>query len=297
MALGTLAIWLLGAALAGPNVAVIESDDLEPYTAPVSSLLATLDQPALVVNIHGRRADADEAMARVKREDPDVIVALGAKAAFAAKKKMPSTPLIYVSVLEPERYGIPGSQSTGIHMRIDPLDYLSQFTGFFPEVQRVGVLKGPSVSAERMAEIQAAAAELGMEVVVADVARPRDVRTTFHDMAGDIDALWLMPDREILTRESFRFLSDDTRRRRIPLLVETDNMVRAGGLFAMVPDYEELGVQAGEMALQVLAGKAPSLIPEEAPRSMLVVLNVKTVRSANIEFEELLLDFVDVVIQ
>ncbi len=284
-------------ASAVPRIAVVQSDDLSPYVDPVPAFLEALDEPALVVNLHGRQADADAAIIKLREQSPAVVFALGAKAAYAVKNGLPDTPIVFTSVLEPRRYGIEGGQTTGIHMTVEPEIYLSQFVGFFPEVSSIGVLRGPSTSDEQMGRIYAAAKAVGVEVVVKSVDSPRKVRAAFHEITPEVDALWLRPDREILTRESFRALTDETHRRRIPLLVDTDNMVRAGGLFAVMPSYEGLGRQAAAMSKRIADGTAPSLIEVEEPNEVLVVLNLRAVRNAEIAFEELLLDFVDLVIE
>lgn len=284
-------------AWAGPRIAVVQSDDLGPYTQPVPALLEALGEPARVINLHGRAAEAEAAMSRLRADQPDVIVALGAKAAFAVRRGLPGVPLVYVSVMNPERYGVVGPQVTGVAMTVDSASYLSQFVGFFPEVKTIGVLRGPTITAAQLDEIRAAAEAVGVKVVVREAERPRQVRGALHDMAGEIDALWLKPDREMLSRESFRALTEDTERARIPLLVETDNMVRAGGMFAVVPNAPDLGRQAAELALKVLDGASPASLEVARPESVQVVLNLRAVKANNITFEELMLDFVDVVIE
>ncbi len=291
------ALMVPGLALGGPRVAVVQSDDLAPYVDPVPAFLEALGEPALVVNLHGRQAEADEMVERLSKQDPKVVFALGAKAAWAVKEGLPNTPVVYASILEPKRYGLEGGQVTGMSMTVEPTTYLSQFVGFFPEVQSIGVLRGPSTSDDEMTAIYAAAKEVGVQVVVKSVASPRKVRGAFAEISSEVDALWLRPDREILTRESFRGLTDETHRVRMPLLVDTDNMVRAGGLFAVVPSYEGIGRQAAAMCMRIAEGAAPAVNPVEQPEQVLVVLNLKAVQSSDVAFEELLLDFVDVVVE
>lgn len=297
LALVFLSIFVAQPALAGPRVAVVQSDDLGPYLDPVPALLEALGEPAKVINLHGRAPEAEAAVARLRNDPPKVVVALGAKAAFAVKRGLPGVPLVYVSVINPDRYGITGPQITGVAMTIDASSYLSQFVGFFPEVKTIGVLRGPTITAAELDDLRAAADAVGVKLVVREAERPRQVRGAFNDMSDQIDALWLKPDREMLSRESFRALTEDTHRARIPLLVETDNMVRAGGLFAVVPDSAGLGRQAAELAKRIVDGEAPSDLPVESPQEVKVVLNLRTVKATNIPFEELLLDFVDVVIE
>ncbi|MCO4744151.1 MAG: hypothetical protein KC912_05145 [Proteobacteria bacterium] len=279
------------------RVAVVTSDDLEVYTAPVRSFLQQMEkngEHVRVIHLRGRASEAEAAASLLRREDPDVVFALGAKAAFAVKGSLPSTPLIYASISDPARYGIEGPQVTGIRIAAAPSMYLSQLVGLFPEVGTVGVLHGTGTSKERVGAIKAAAAEVGLQLVFHSADSPRALRKSLPDLTQEVDAVWLVPDREVLTAEVFRTTVEETRRRGLPLLVDTDNMVRAGGLFAVVPDPDTVGSQAASTAMELLGGKAPSLLEIQDPESTLVVLNIGAVDEAGLSIDPLLLDFVDI---
>jgi putative ABC transport system substrate-binding protein len=291
-----LFLTLVAEVLARPRVVVVQSDDLAPYTAPVPAFLEALGEAASVVDLHGRRGEGEALIERLKTDRPAVVFALGAKAAWTVHEGLPDTTLVYASVLEPERYGLSGSNVLGISAAVDPVGYLAQFVGFFPDTRKVGLLRGPGTSDTTLATLHLAARDAGVDLVVAEADSPRRVRSAYESLAQDIDAVWLWPDRSIMSVESFRTLTQETRRRRVPLLVGTDNMVRAGGTFAVVPDPAAVGVQAAELVRAVLAG-APR--PESAawPREVRVALNARALQAAEIEFEPLMLDFVDLVVR
>jgi putative ABC transport system substrate-binding protein len=287
----------ISSAFATPRVAVVQSDDLDVYTAPVAAFLEELGEPALVVNLHGRRADADAISLRLRRDGYDCVFALGAKAAWLVTTATPDTPVVYASVLDPRRYGVSGPQVTGVGATVSPSIYLSQLTGFFPNIHKVGVLHGPLSLPARDGTLAAAAADVGVELVLVEAREPRDVRRAFLELAPQVDALWLQADREMLDAAAFRTLSEETRRRRIPLLVETENMVEAGALFAVVPDPAGVGRQAAELVARVLEGAAPAVLPVAPPQETRVVLSNRTARLAEIPLDPLLLDFVDRVVE
>lgn len=292
IALGLLAVSL---AEARPRVIVVQSDDLGPYTDPVPAFLETIGEPALVVNLHGRRSEADALIARLQREEsPRVVFALGAKAAYAVREGLPEVPMVYTAINQPERYGIGDDDHTwGVQAMADPVAYLSQMLAFFPEVRRVGWMRGPAVSEARVADLRAAADAVGVTLVVREVESARGVRKAIDAMGPEIDALWVPPDRDLLTTETFRVLGEESRRRHLPLLVPTDNMVRAGGLFAVVPDASGLGRLAGEQANAILEGNPPpdAVVYSDALK---VALNLRTLDLAEIGLDTLLLDFVDI---
>jgi ABC-type uncharacterized transport system substrate-binding protein len=210
---------------------------------------------------------------------------------------MPHTPVVFAAVSDVERYGIDAPMVTGVRNYVDPVTYLSHFLGFFPSVRKIGILRGPGVPAQRIEALKAAATQVGVTISVVDVGSPKEVRKTFVSMAPNIDAVWLQPDRDILTRESYRLLTEEARRMRVPVLVDTYNMVRAGGLFAVVPDPDGVGLLAAEMVKDILAGQSPSEIEQQNPRNLSVVINMRTIEVSEIPFEHLLLDFVDIVVE
>lgn len=281
------------------RVAIVQSDDLAAYEAPIPAFLSTLalEPQPLRLNIHGRESEARQMVERLRVERPDVVFCLGAKACYAVRQGLPSMPLVYAVVLEPDRYGISGRQVTGVTMTVPPETYLSQLVGFFPDVKRIGVLRGASVDEARIQELRAAAADVGVGLIIEQISSPRQVRAAFQRLASKgIDALWLPPDREILTRDTFRGLSEETRRRKMPLFVDTANMVEAGGLFSLTPDPDTVGQQAAMLVKQILGGAAPAVLPAQDPEELLTVLNVRTLEHADIDFDPLLRDFIDLLV-
>jgi putative tryptophan/tyrosine transport system substrate-binding protein len=283
--------------MAAPRVAVVQSGDVSAYREPVPAFLQTLGEPATVVVIRGRQAEAEALVKRLDYTHPIVVFCLGAKAAWTVRRQLPNTPIVYAAVSDVERYGIDAPMVTGIRNYVDPVTYLSHFLGFFPSVKNIGILRGAGIASERSDALIAAGKEVGVNINIVEVAGPKEVRRSFVSMAPNIDAVWLQPDREILTRESYRLLTEEARRFRIPVLVDTYNMVRAGGLFAVVPNADGVGVLAAEMVKDILAGESLSEMDERAPRDLSVVVNMRTVSTSQIPFEPLLLDFVDIVVE
>lgn len=279
------------------RVAVVVSDDLDAYTAPVGAFVDALGVTTEIINIHGREVEARQMVGRLKSDLPAVVYCVGAKACYAVHEAMPKVPLVHSTIYEPERYGITGPSVAGVTMSVEPVTFLSQFNGFFPSVRRIGVIRGPGMTDKRWLAMAAAAVELDMELVEYRVRSPKEVRGALVQLAGQgVEALWVPPDRQVLTSDNFRTVAEESRRRRLPLLVDTQNMVEAGGLFTLTPDHEAVGRQAAQLAQEILGGEKPYEVGTEDPERLLVVLNVRTIDRAGLDFDRLLLDFVDVVV-
>lgn len=294
--LSLLASLLLSAPALAARVAVVQSDDLPQYTDPVAPFEEALGEPVDRYNLHGREKDAEALVERLREDPPDVVFALGAKAAWVLRKRLPHIPIVYASILSPSRFDVEGRGTRGVSMIAAPARTMSQLAGFFPELKTIAVLRGPSIPDARIEAMQQAAAAVGVALVVERVRDPKDVRTVLPALAPRVDALWLQADRETLDRPTFRFVVEETHRTKLPLVVETENMVRAGGMFAVVPDAAGVGRTAARLVQDVLQGAEP--VGDIAySEDVDVVLNLKTVDETNTAFERLMLDFVDVVVE
>ena len=98
-------------------------------------------------------------------------------------------------------------------------------------------------------------------------------------------------------RRGYRTISEEARRRHLPLLVDTASMVEAGGLFTVVPSAEGIGQQAAALVTKILDGAAPRA-PGPGPRGVCWSSSTPAPsRPAELPFDRLLLDFVDMVIE
>ncbi|MCB9674101.1 MAG: hypothetical protein H6737_03240 [Alphaproteobacteria bacterium] len=292
----SLLLTLTAAFAVRPDVAVVISDDLDPYEAPAEAFKQAIGVPVQTINIHGREIEAEVEMSALRESSPKVVFAIGAKAAYAARFRLPSTPLVYAQVHDPARYGIPGNQTTGVGARVAAVTYLSQVQSYFPAVRSIGVIRAPMAAGEK-AELQQAAQDVGITLEVREVSSPRELRRAFNQLVADVDAIWLTPERDILKPEAFRTAVQEMKRRQKPLLADTANMVSAGAAFAVTPDTAGVGRQAAEIAARILDGAAPAIIEVQAPVELSTALNVRTLETGAIRYEELMVDFANLVVE
>ncbi|MFZ5476108.1 MAG: ABC transporter substrate-binding protein [Myxococcota bacterium] len=291
---------LVTAALARTDIAVLVSDTLTAYEEPVAAFRATVARAATVYDLEGDRDRADVIVKQLAADPPPLVFALGAKAAYMAVNYLPNTPVVYAMVGEPARYGIGGTQVTGVSSDVPPEAVLSQFKLFAPNVERLGVLLASGNTGKATSAAIEAGKALGYDVTVVRVTNPRDLRAAWERMAEEeeVDALWLLPDPVVMTPESFRYLRGATLRRDVPMIAATETLVRAGALLCVTPDREVLGQQAGELALRVLeGGELPGMIEPLPPGAIRVVLNRDTLDAVGLRVDPLLLDFADEVVR
>ena len=75
----------------------------------------------------------------------------------------------------------------------------------------------------------------------------------------------------------------------VPFVGLSSSWVKAGALYALDRDYKDLGSQCGELAIKVLQGTKPSMLPIVPPRKTLYSLNQKTADHMKLEFSPLIM--------
>jgi hypothetical protein len=99
-----------------------------------------------------------------------------------------------------------------------------------------------------------------------------------------IDALWVLPDRRLLRNAAFigEVWRPEIQQFRVPVIVGLKTLVAPGaqfGNFAVVPEHEELGVQAARLIQRVAeSGWQADEHPVELPISTLTIANLPSLR-------------------
>jgi putative ABC transport system substrate-binding protein len=295
---------LAGKALVGPesaraDVLVVKSDDLEQYDAPIAAFRANTPRPSRIVDIDGSREAGARELGNARRDaNVEAVFALGGQAAHLSRLEMPQRPLVFAMVLDWQRYRFT-APSAGVAVEIPVAALFTRFKLLLPHVDRIGVIHSDGVSSATLADARAAAATLGMELIEQRVRYGDAVPGAYRRMRRGVDALWMLPDPVVVTRENFRYLRDRTRADKIAFLAFSENFVRAGALLSISPNYETMGAQAAAL-LEDLVGDPTS--PGSAPRvqqplGSKLVINADTAAAVGLELDASLLSMADVVVE
>lgn len=279
------------------GIVVLSSDRLPAYEQPIPAFKTAVSQPIEVFQLEGDKKRAMRIAEQLRQDRPDLIFALGAKAAWLAANELSGVPLVHAAVLDPGRYGIEGAFVTGVGMELPPDLVLSQFQLFAPEVERIGIIVWQGNKNPQIAEAIEAARRAGYEVVARRVARTQDVRRGFSRLRRQVDALWILPDPVVVTPQNFRTLRDEAQRARMPLLVYSEQLVRAGALMCVAPDWDGVGRQAADLAMKILGGTTAGAVRPVAPDLPRVLVNGDTQKALGMKMDDVMLDFVDEVVR
>ncbi len=104
-----------------------------------------------------------------------------------------------------------------------------------------------------------------MALVAKPVANAREVRAALGEIAGSIDALWLVPDPHLITAEMVYYLLVFTLERKLALFGFLESFTKVGALASVSPDYREIGRRAARMATDLLARPDAARLPVPPP--------------------------------
>ena len=218
----------------------------------------------------------------VREERPRVILALGEKA-FEVARRIRQLPVV-VLMAPGFRSHMPGHLAmTGVEVMPPAEQYLAMFQAM--KARRVGVVSNPARSGHLVRRAQHAASRYGVELVVREVASPREVSGQLAALVGTVDALWLLPDATAVARETvdayFRF----SMTRQVPVVAFSGAYLQAGAAVAIEADRHDTGRRGGDMAASLLDGENISDCPPVLPRRTVTGSNPVVLRRLGIALQ------------
>jgi ABC-type uncharacterized transport system substrate-binding protein len=210
----------------------------------------------------------------VKKENAKIVIALGGEPANDAFSLPESVPVIYGLLIKPpvtKRQNI-----TGIFMTTPVSEYISLLERYFPNIRRLGII---AESDTGNALIRQASSTL---VTLYKADNSYEFIKGINHLDGNIDALILLPEKNLLTGTAMEELYRYSFTENVPVIGVSEKNVKMGSLFALVFDESGMGRQIGELAKKVLSHGNASGMPPAFPEKFNLYLNIETAKSMKI---------------
>ena len=252
----------------------------------------------------GRPERYAEIAAEFVRLRVDVIVTAG-PATLAAKQATTSIPIVFALATDPIGVGLvaslarPGGNITGLsQQQADAagkrLDVLREV---LPALRRLGIISnvGNPTAVLEIAQVEAAARSLNLEVVPADIRRTEDIAPAFDMIRGGVEALYVVGDPLANTnRVRINTLAAGAK---LPTMHPSREYAEDGGLISYGTKIPDLFRRAGDYVDKILRGTKPADLPVEQPTSFDLVVNLATAKAIGLTMPESLLARADQVIE
>jgi ABC-type uncharacterized transport system substrate-binding protein len=131
-----------------------------------------------------------------------------------------------------------------------------------------------------MAEVQAAARTLRIDVEPLEIRKSEDIAPAFNGLKARADALYVVVDTLVVANQT-RIITLAIGAR-LPTIFQQSDFVHAGGLMSYGPNLPDLFRRAAKLVDKILRGAEPGNIPVEQPTKFELVLNLTTAKALDL---------------
>jgi len=245
------------------EVAILKSADISAYSEAITAFQSALPPSFQITQEYDLQNDMAKGrnFARLLRaSNAKVVLAVGLKAAVAAKLEILDIPVIFCLVVDPEKYGLPTPNMVGLSLDVPFRQHIKPLQTLVPRVSRIGVLFDPQNTNGLQDRLLHDAKALGIKIVSEEVHAEKDVPPALNAIKDHIDALWLLPDSTVLTENTMDFLISTTLEAHIPIVGFSSDLVRRGALVGVYSHYADIGKQAARLSQQLIGQTSSSLL-------------------------------------
>lgn len=260
------------------EIAIIKSADLPYYDHAILGFKAGLPPMTEVkeYNLDGQLTRGREIGKSLRASPPELVLAVGLKAAISTKLEIFDTPVVFCMVLNPETYDLPTSNMTGIAVRAPPEAQLAALRSLMPNRQRVGVLYDEDQAGTFVRDARQAARQQGLDLISVSVRHQDDVPDAVRGLLPKIDVLWLIQDQIVVSESSIPVFLESSLRARVPIFTFSSTLVQQGAVGALVLDPWAVGQQAARLSLARLKDAGALAGAMVAPENWQWALNLRS---------------------
>jgi putative tryptophan/tyrosine transport system substrate-binding protein len=213
------------------------------------------------------------------------ILTLGSAATLSAGEKVSNTPIVAGLILDAE--DLKGSRNTvGVFLDF-PLEVQFQWIKrIVPSGRNVGVLYSPQKNQKKIEKAISEAGSMGINLVVRRVDKPADIPRALEDLVNKVDLLWGIADPVVYTPQTAKHILLFSLQNKIPLIGMSEAWVKAGALFALYADNEEIGTQCAQAMAAMLKQEKASGVSSFFPRKAVYAINLKIANQMSINIPE-----------
>ena len=268
------------------EIAILKSSSISAYDQAITGFKSTAPS-GVIYSEYDMQGDVEQGrkLARkIRALESSLVVAVGLKAALAAKMEIVDIPIVYMMILDPSKHNLTAPKMTGTLLEIPAERQFKILRAFLPDLRRVGMLSNAGSNPAKLKDTVGHAAAHSFQLQEFSVESEKDVPQQLRSLLASTDALLLVPDSTVLTNESIGFILETSLARRVPVIGFSPEFTRLGALLSLSVAYGEVGRETGVLAKRILDGdrRLPAKpIPIERLK---ITVNLKTARFLGIEF-------------
>lgn len=258
---------------AAPRIVVVVSADAQPYQQALAGLqreLAASHATFDVVPLHSDTTRVRDALLAIRGKPVAAIVTLGTLATRLVLPRVNDVAVVAGMILSPEELG-DAENATAVYLQYPVEVELDWMTRMLPKHRRVGVVYHDAASGRR---VEQAGRLTSIQAI--RIHGPSELPDALQQLANQADVLWSLNDPVVYNPETARSLLLFSLRNRIPMVGQSGAWVRAGALYALDRDYDDVGAQCAQLTALILAGAMPATVTPVPPRKVRYIINART---------------------
>jgi putative ABC transport system substrate-binding protein len=268
------------------DIAILRSSDIAAYREAIAGLKATGPIGAIYTeyDVQGDLELGKKLARKLRASNASLVIAVGLKAALAAKVEIVDVPIVYMMILDPLKHQLTADNMTGTLLEVPVDRQLKIMRTFLPTLHQLGTLYDPAKTSSRVKDASRQAANSDFQLKGLPVESDKDVPEQLRTLLSDVDALWLMPDSTVLTNESVQFILESALARQIPVIGFSPEFTRLGALLSMSVNYGDVGRETGLLAKRILDGERTLPLNPVPIERLKITANLKTAKFLGITF-------------
>jgi putative ABC transport system substrate-binding protein len=280
---------------AAMDIAILQSSDIAAYREAIAGLKATgpIGATYTEYDAQGDLELGKKLARKLRASNASLVVAVGLKAALAAKVEIVDVPIVYLMVQDPLKHQLTAANMTGTLLEV-PLDrQLKIMRMFLPALHRLGALYDPAKTSVRLKEAERQATIFDYRLKGFPVESEKDVPQQLRAMLEEVEAFWLIPDSTVLTNESVQFILDSALARQVPVIGFSPEFTRMGALLSISVNYGDVGRETGLLVKRILDGAGLLPLNPLPIERLKITVNLKTAKFLGIAFSKELTSLID----
>ena len=264
-----------------PLVLLLSNQQSGPYNLTMEAFKDRLTQylPQAEYMFHltdnAAKISLSQLVSKDTKAPPAIVFSLGSKAATIAQSTFPDIPVLATMILQEKTLDNKANKNV-ILVQFSVEVQLQWLQKFLPHVRRVGILYNPDQNSQWIKEAEKFSQGKNIEIVPFAINSAKELKAGLKYISRNADALLAIPDQTVYSGKTAKEVLLFSYRNRIPFIGLSASWVKAGALYSLGVDYQDLGRQAAELANNVLAGKSvgkTSVYPEK----IIYTLNSRTI--------------------
>jgi len=243
-------------------------------------------------NAQGDQTNLKSIVQKFANNKYDLIVAIATPSAQAAAGETKDIPVLFAACTDPVSAGLvasldkPGANVTGTSDAVSAQKIMELAKRITPNIKTIGALynSGEANSVSVVNSLKEYASKNGMTVVEGTVTNTSEVQQVAQSLVRKADALFSPIDNTVAS--AMPVVAQVANAAKKPVYVGADSMVKDGGLATFGINYQILGQETADMAIEIFNGKKPADMPVKTIDATYIYLNKDTAATIGVTFPD-----------